>query len=138
MDVNKASFQTMLLLLTAACGPKAAGDEHHEKTPDELLADACASFCERALACPLGDYAKTLDFQDQQTCVPQCVEFHSWFPSDPPEECLLIRTELWTCAGALETCELFDAFETTSFGAPHPSGNPCAHELDSFLAKCNG
>jgi hypothetical protein len=138
MFVNNKAFRTVPLLFLAACGPKSPADEHDDQSPDELLADACESFCERAVSCPPGEYAELLDFQDEQTCTSQCLKFHADVPSDPPEECLLIRADLWSCAGALEDCALFEAFDVTSFGTPHPLGNPCLDELDKFLHKCNG
>jgi hypothetical protein len=127
----------MPLLLFVACGPKTADEGDGSKAPAELLEEACASFCERALSCPLGRYAEAWEFQDEQTCNSQCLLFAADVFSDPPEMCVLVRAELWSCAGAIESCELFEAFEDTTHEEPNAFGNPCPDEYKSFIQKCN-
>ena len=127
--------QTALALLLTACSSKEGAED---KSPEELLADSCASFCERALSCPLGLYAELWSFQDEQTCTSQCLKFHADVPSDPPEVCLEIRAELWSCAGEIEDCSTYEAFEADSFAMTPWVPNPCNTELDTFLHKCNG
>jgi hypothetical protein len=131
------AFRVLPLLLLFACSPKSTGEDVGAKEPAELLAEACASFCERALSCPLGRYAEELEFQDEQTCNSQCLLFHAEVFSDPPEFCVLVRADLWSCAGAIESCELFDAFEDTTFGITNFLGNPCYDEFSVFINKCN-
>jgi hypothetical protein len=137
MNDCRTTFRILPLLLLAACGPKGtdADDDHTE--PVEQLDDACASFCRRALSCPLGRYAELWNFQDEQACVAECLEFHADTPSDPPEMCVIIRADLWSCGGALESCEVFDAFEDTTFEEPNTLGNPCFDEFQDFIGKCN-
>jgi hypothetical protein len=52
--------------------------------------------------------------------------------------CVTIRADLWSCAGAIDSCELFDAFEDTTFSIINVLGNPCSEEFDEFIHKCNG
>jgi len=138
MTACNTAISTVSLLFLAACGPKGTAEESSDPTPAELLEETCASFCDRALSCPLGRYAELWSFQDEQTCVSQCLKFHADVPSDPPEMCLQIRAELWGCAGAIETCELFDAFEDITFSFGNALGNSCDSEFDEFIQKCNG
>ena len=87
--------------------------------------------------CPPGRHAAEWNFQDEPTCASKCLDFHADTPSDPPEMCTLIRADLWSCAGAIETCELFDAFEDSAFAITNPLGNPCFDEFQEFINKCN-
>jgi len=135
MAFSNAIFRVIPLLALGACGPKATGVD--DKDPAELLEEGCASFCERALSCPLGRHAEAWGFEDEQTCYSQCLVFHADTPSDPPEMCVIVRAELWSCAGAIESCELFDSFEDIAYGSGNPLGNPCSDEFDVFIHKCN-
>ena len=138
MIFSNAVFRAMPLLVLSACGPKATSDADGGKEPAELLEEACASFCERALSCPLGLHAEAWEFEDEQTCYSQCLLFHADVPSDPPEMCVLVRAELWSCAGAIESCELFEAYESVAYGMGTALGDPCVDEFDVFISKCNG
>jgi hypothetical protein len=140
MTCTRTILRILPLFILVACGPKTAsdgGEDDAGRTPAEQLEDACASFCERALSCPLGRYAEAWEFQDEEKCRSQCLLFHADTPSDPPEMCVLIRAELWGCAGALESCELFGAFEDITFEEPNALGNPCHTEFEPFISKCN-
>jgi hypothetical protein len=137
MRIHIATLRTTSLLILTACGPKATGEESEDKTPAALLEDACSSFCDRALSCPPSRYAEEWNFQDEQTCVSECLKFHATTPSDPPEMCVLIRADLWSCAGAIDTCELFDAFDDTTHAENNFLGNPCFDEFVEFINKCN-
>ena len=79
MASSDAMLRAAPLLLLCACGPKASSDGD-DKEPAELLEEACASFCERALSCPLGNYAETLEFEGEQTCYANCLIFHADTP----------------------------------------------------------
>jgi hypothetical protein len=138
MKINVTVFRALPLLLLAACGPKTANEGDGSKAPAELLEEACASFCERALSCPLGRYAEAWEFQDEPTCNSQCLLFHADVPSDPPEMCVLVRADLWSCAGSIESCDLFEAFDDITFGITNVLGNPCFQEFDVFIHRCNG
>lgn len=124
------------LIALVACGPKA--NDGGGKDPADLLADACESFCERALSCPPGRYAQEWGFDSQETCTSYCLEFHATPQSaEPPEYCIGVRTELWSCAGKIEDCDTFDAFEDHSFAMSNPIEDPCLDELQTLLHKCN-
>ena len=89
------------------------------------------------LSCPPGRYAELWDFQDEQTCTSQCLDFHADVPSDPPDLCPTIRAELWSCAAETESCLLYDAFEDIAFGFPNGIAQPCFGEVQEFLDECN-
>ena len=43
-----------------------------------------------------------------------------------------------SCAGAIESCELFEAYESLAYALGTALGDPCIDEFYAFITKCNG
>ena len=130
-DIGITGFS--LVLFAASCGTNPDDDGSSEV---DIERD-CQSFCDRAVPCS-EDFAADWKFETVDECVETCLIITNngieMFPSRP---CAEITSAMWSCAGALPTCEAFAEFEDAAYGRAFGPDEPCWEEIDTHLMMCN-
>jgi hypothetical protein len=125
------------VMLLSSCGHPRVGGPDSDSDSTDMLEDACAAFCTRAIECTSEEFADAWGFTSTDECTTDCVQFtENHVELHERLECAMIAADMWTCAGAITECAVFDSFEDASYGMPGLFENPCQSELDAFTQEC--
>ena len=135
--MNDTWFGVLFLFLTLVA-TSCATDPGDEGSSSADIERDCQSFCSLAVPCS-EEFAEDWKFETVNECVETCSIITNngieMFPSRP---CAEITGALWSCAGALPTCEDFAQFEDAAYAKTDGLlGEPCGEEIAMDLMMCN-